>query len=117
MSDACRIVPAEGGDKTVLVLAEAMPKVGPLREKLPNLAERYPDVLTAPQPPRVLGTRSTARDLIDRTPEPPRLIDFGGIEVASPPFVSELRIAWPTAEATNMNRDVREVWALVGRAA
>jgi len=100
-------------------LTEAMPKLRPLRETMPDLAAFYERRLgienlpTEPHPPRVLGTRRAARELLERTPEPPTTLDFDGIEVATSPFLDELRTAWPNAQPENMNEDLAATWDLL----
>jgi hypothetical protein len=62
---------------------------------------------------RVLGTRRLAVRLIEAHPAPPDALDFTGVEVATSPFLDELRKAWPLAQMVNMNDDVAETWRVL----
>lgn len=65
----------------------------------------------------VVGTRQSARDLIDAHPEITNeqvvTLDASEVEVASSPFLSELLKAWPLAQLDGANDDVRATWEIV----
>lgn len=97
---------------------EVIPPITPrtLHEKLPQLAELCGVIVDADQPPwpiRVLGTRSMAQEVIEVVGRTPGTLDFEGIEVASTPFLDELRKAWPDAQPLNMNEDVALAWEIL----
>src|SRR4051812_38376110 len=69
--------------------------------------------LGEPRPPRVLGTRHAARELVARLPLGKVTLDFDGIAVMSTPFAHEILSLRPTIEVTGMNEDVAACWNLV----
>lgn len=97
-------------------IAAALPDRPPLADTMPALAERLrklggdPTVSTRP---RVYATRSLAHEVIATQSQAPAILDFEGVDCASPSFVDELVKAWPKASATGMNEDVADVWDLV----
>lgn len=65
-----------------------------------------------PGPPRVLGTRRTARELVALLPIGNVTLDFTGIEVMSPSFAHEILNLRPAIEVTGMNEDVAISWEM-----
>lgn len=66
--------------------------------------------LGEPRPPRVLGTRRMARELVSLLPLGKVTLDFDGIEVMSTPFAHEILSLRPTIEVTGMNEEVAASW-------
>lgn len=72
-----------------------------------------------PNTGRVLGTRWLGRKLVEiwhagpKAIEPPDVLDFAGVELASSPFLDELHKAWPHATISGANEDISETWGLV----
>jgi hypothetical protein len=68
---------------------------------------------------RVIGTRWLGRRMVEHwhaganVIEPPDVLDFAEVRIASSPFLDELHKAWPRASIENAVADVAETWAFV----
>lgn len=94
-------------------LLPPLPPMDPDSDMGKLYASRGIPLPAAGRSPRVVATRSLARRVLADHPEQPDVLDFEGIEVASTPFIHELRKTWRTVEAQNMNEDVQACWNLV----
>lgn len=108
-------------DWRVLRMATAIPGMDRsllerLDEKLPGLAQRAREmgIPEDAKPHILLATRQLADRLVEEWEgDPPLVLDFTDVEMASPPFVHQLRLAWPDVAAACMSEDVAATWALV----
>lgn len=98
----------------VLRVADLLPPVDVRRynELFHRMSEAV-GPLGEPRPPRVLGTRHAARELVARLPLGKVTLDFDQIAVMSTPFAQEILSLRPTIEVTGMNEDVAACWNLI----
>lgn len=97
----------------VLRVADLLPPVDARRyHELFHKMNEAVGPLGEPRPPRVLGTRRAARELVARLPLGNVTLDFDGIEVMSSPFADEILRLRPAIEVTGMNKDVADCWDL-----
>lgn len=98
-----------------LLIATALPpmKIDPQTDVGRLMVSRGYDP-NVPVPHRVFATRGLAHRITGTYgADPPTVLDFAGVEVASTPFIHELRIEWPGVAAENMNEDIAEAWTMV----
>lgn len=107
-------------DRTTLLMRRSLaPSPPPSRETV----DRLNTVLAVKIPYRdeptydhdMLATRDDGREAVRRWTEPhdPVVLDFEGVDVASPTFLDEIHKAWPAARPENMSDDVTRAWAMV----
>lgn len=61
----------------------------------------------------VYGTRTLAREVLERLPTDPTIVDCQHIRVMTAPFLHELQMARDDLTFVNMNEAVYEAWKIV----